>query len=423
VKVLFLNPVAEIGGAERVLLDVLHGLRTADPAMELCLLTGADGPLLDRARTLGVQAESLPLPAAAVRLGDNKAPGTRVRPWSLAWTALRVAPAGWRYLRRLRGAVERLAPDLVHSNGLKMHLLAGLAGLRSPVVWHVHDFYGARPLAARLIRWLRPRVAAAVAISEAVAADVRPLLPRSLVRVIHNAVDVQHFAPGQGDAGRLDTLAGLPPAVPSVVRVGLVATYAHWKGHEVFLEAAARLMDRQETSRFRFYVIGGPIYRTSDSQVSEQSLRELASWKGLAERVGFIGFQRDPADCYRALDIVVHASTRPEPFGLTIVEAMACGKPVVISRAGGAAELFTEGHDALGITPGDSADMARAIEQLAGDAVLRQTLGANARRTVLERFDRERLGPQVLGMYQPLVNPGPAVRETVPLSATSSGSR
>jgi len=64
----------------------------------------------------------------------------------------------------------------------------------------------------------------------------------------------------------------------------------------------------------------------------------------IENRVGFVPFQDNPADVYRALDIVVHASTKPEPFGRTIVEAMACGKPVIAAQTGGAAELFTHDH-------------------------------------------------------------------------------
>ena len=67
------------------------------------------------------------------------------------------------------------------------------------------------------------------------------------------------------------------------------------------------------------------------------------------DSVGFVPFVEDPVPVYRALDVVLHASTQPEPFGLTVVEAMACGRAVVVSAAGGAAELFTDGVDALGV--------------------------------------------------------------------------
>src|SRR5262249_33454712 len=140
----------------------------------------------------------------------------------------------------------------------------------------------------------------------------------------------------------------------------------------------------------RFYVIGGPIYQTRGSQLTEQQLRVWAS--GLHNQVGFIGFQTDTAPVYRALDIVVHASTRPEPFGLTVAEAMACGRATIVANAGGAAELFHHDDDAIGVPPGDVGALAQALDALVRDANLRESLGAAARRTAVARFDRRRLG-------------------------------
>src|SRR5207253_6282469 len=97
----------------------------------------------------------------------------------------------------------------------------------------------------------------------------------------------------------------------------------------------------------RFYIVGGPIYRSRGSQVSAEGLRARAEALGVGSRVGLVGHQADPARALRALDVVVHASTRPEPFGRVIVEGMACGRAVVAIRDGGAAELFDDGVTAL----------------------------------------------------------------------------
>src|SRR5262249_15351528 len=161
--------------------------------------------------------------------------------------------------------------------------------------------------------------AGAIAVSEAVGRDVRGLLPGLPTRVIGNAIDVNAFSPAEADPDLLDRLAGLPPAPEAVIRGGVVATYARWEGQDVFLPAAARVLSAGR--RVRFYVVGGPIYHTSGSQFSQAELRGLARDLGIEPDVGLIDFQPDPAAVYRALDVVVHASTRPEPFGLTIVEA------------------------------------------------------------------------------------------------------
>ena len=111
-----------------------------------------------------------------------------------------------------------------------------------------------------------------------------------------------------------------------MVRIGLVATFARWKGHARFSTRSRRL---PESLPVRGYVIGGPVYETAGSQVSLDELRAAVAALGLEGRVGFTGFVEDAAQAMRALDVVVHASTEPEPFGLVIAEAMAC------ARAGG----------------------------------------------------------------------------------------
>jgi glycosyltransferase involved in cell wall biosynthesis len=150
----------------------------------------------------------------------------------------------------------------------------------------------------------------------------------------------------------------------------------------------------------RGYIIGGPIYQTGGSQFSLTELRELAAARGLGDRIGFTDrIDRVPA-ALRALDIVVHASVEPEPFGLAIAEAMATGRPVVVSRAGGAAEIAEAG--ALFHTPGNADELADAIFQLAKDAALRASLGAAGRRAALRLFGRQRLSDALVPLYESL---------------------
>jgi glycosyltransferase involved in cell wall biosynthesis len=121
---------------------------------------------------------------------------------------------------------------------------------------------------------------------------------------------------------------------------------------------------------------------------------------GLGAKVGFTGFLDDPAAAMRSLDIIVHASTQAEPFGMVIIEGMACGKAVIVSQAGGASELFVDGVNALGYHPGDAAALARQIERLARDGALRRRLGVAARKATEQLFRGERLAQQVLSLYQ-----------------------
>jgi len=419
VRILFLNPLAILGGAERVMLDACASLKHAEPSIELGLIAADEGPLLDRARSLGVDVRVVPMPRGLSALGDS---GLTHAPARAALNLLlRSGNAALQlgaYTAKLSRAVTAFRPTVVHSNGNKMHLLSAVLGRGgAPLVWHLHDLIGERPMIRRALRGLAFRANAAAAISEAVAQDGQRVLGALPIHVVLNAVDTAHFTPAPGDGAALDALAGLATAPEGTLRVGLVATFARWKGQALFLEALRHYLDAKNAKNaknatapapVRFYIVGGPVYRTLDSQFSEEELRTLAAQRNVGSHVAFVPFQAQPRDVYRALDIVVHASTRPEPFGLTIAESLACGRPTVVSAGGGAVELFTDGHDALGFPPGDAPALAQRLQQLAASPALRETLSRNARQTAVERFSRERMGHQLLALYRTL--PGVSTR-------------
>jgi glycosyltransferase involved in cell wall biosynthesis len=385
-KFLYFNPVGSIGGAEMCLLDLLASTRGARPGWGLVVVLGDDGPLKGAVEALGVRCVVEPMPEALAALGDSGGGGLRLVARMAASTASVAS-----YTLRLRRLFRSERPDLVQTNGMKAHLLGSWTAPRGvPVVWHLHDYLGSRSAMARLLKLASRRPGlSAVAVSDSVCDDARRVLGTSIpIRAIHNAVDLRRFTPGPGDGVALDRASGLPDAPSGTVRVGLVATFALWKGHEVFLDAISRIAPEHPA---RFYVIGGPIYRSSGSQWSMEELRLEAVRRGVADRVGFVGPVADPARALRSLDIAVHASTRPEPFGRAIVEGMATGLAVVAIRDGGAAELFVDGDSALGCPPNDPVALALAIDRLIADPSLRRRLGKRGRQVAEARFDADRL--------------------------------
>jgi glycosyltransferase involved in cell wall biosynthesis len=395
-RIAFLSVSDHLGGSEAMLLQIAMQLKRSRPTWEQHLILPGDGPLAPLACAAGMSTIALPMPASLARLGE-----WGLRSGSRGQAGVRLVRAALdlpSYERRMRQALESISPDIVHSNGFKAHVVS--ARTHDParaLVWHVHEYVAARPVTRSLLRRYADRCAAIVTNSRSVADDVRGVVTTNAdIRTIYNAVDLERFAP-EGCSLDLDGLAGLAAPSSPPVRVGLVATYSRWKGHDVFLRALAKI---PRGRNIRGYVIGGAVYDTDRSQYSLDELRTLARTIGVDDRVGFTGFVAASERAMRALDIVVHASTTPEPFGLVIAEAMACGRAVVTSSAGGSAELVRDGHDAVTHNPGDADALAAVIERLASDAARRARLGAAARQTALQRFDARRLGDEFAAVYE-----------------------
>jgi len=397
VRIVFLSPSGELGGAETALLDMLASIREARPDWSLAMIAASAGPLVAKAAA-HAQATALPFPGALARLGEWGTRGSTATQLRLGLGLLAASAPALTYARRLQRLLLDFQPAIIHSNGLKMHLLgARVRPSSARLVWHLHDYPAARRLTARLLGSQIHRCDAMLANSESVAAEARQTFGRTVpVHAIYNAINLDRFTP-QGPRADLDALAGLPPLPPGGVRVGLVATFAKWKGHTVFLDALARLRGRINV---RGYVVGDSIYQTDASQVSCAQLRARAHELGLGDMVGFTGKVDDVSSVLRALDIAVHASTDPEPFGLAIAEAMACGRPVIVSRAGGAAEIAQGG--AVFHQPGNSVELADRIEELAADASRRATLEREGRDAALRLFSRARLRDALIPVYETL---------------------
>jgi len=400
-RVAYLNPNGRMGGAEVALLDMMASIREAKPDWKLHLIVAEDGVVAERARALGVSTNVLPFPASLARLGDASAGGPagnvkgRLRLFGqLLFASLAVAL----YVARLRRLLGRLDPELIHTNGFKMHLLGAMAkGRMVPLIWHFHDYLKARPFMSRLIKLFRRRCSIALANSNSVKLDVTSVCGDAMpVHTIYNGVDTTVFSPFGGTVD-LDLLSGLPPPGRDTLRVGMVGTFARWKGHETFLRAISLL---RPDLHVRGYVVGDALYQTDGSQYSIEELKALSSRLGVSGQVGFTGFVDSPAMAMRSLDILVHASTEPEPFGLVIVEGMACGRAVIMSEAGGAAELVEPGINALGHPPGNAQRLAEQITSLVANVDLRRRLGVAGRASVERRFSRSRFATELLPIYQ-----------------------
>lgn len=374
-RVVFLDHCARLSGAELALLRLVPALEDVDAHVVLA----EEGPLVRRLLERGVSVEVLPLGKRARGTARRSVRGRALATRAGLETALHVL----RLARRLR----RLRPDVVHTNSLKAALYGGLAArlARVPVVWHVHDRVADDYLPAPAVRIVR---LAARLLPHAVIANSRTTattLPREDAHVVGNAI----LSPGPD---RRPDGAGL--------RVGIVGRIAPWKGQDVALKAFARAFPGGSE---RLAVVGAPLFG-QDEEDYAQRLRELSHRLGLDGRVEFRGFRDDVAAELAEVDVLVHASVLPEPFGQVVLEGMAAGVPVVAAGAGGPAEILEDRVTGLLYPPGDVAALADALHRLAEDDSLRQRL-ADAGRARARSYSPDAVAARVRAVYEEVLAP------------------
>jgi glycosyltransferase involved in cell wall biosynthesis len=260
--------------------------------------------------------------------------------------------------------------DLIHAAGYgscNFGRLAGLA-LGLPVILHAHDVDQNYPWYQQAVdRLLRRTAVRTLAVSEAVReACVRNRgIPPGTVVVLPNAVDLEDFSPrpreaAEGAAVRL----GVPADAPVV---GVVARLRKEKGIDTLLDAMPRVLEACPAA-WLVLVGDGP---------QRGALEAQARRLGVAGRVVFAGYQERVPEVMAAFAVKVLPSP-VEPFGNVILEAMAMGKPVVASDAGGAREILEQGRTGLLVPPSDPAALADAIVGLLRDPAARRRIGAAA---------------------------------------------
>jgi glycosyltransferase involved in cell wall biosynthesis len=228
----------------------------------------------------------------------------------------------------------------------------------------------------------------------AVSAEVeRELLaqsvPRERIHRIANGVDTERFQPAS-EAQRLQLRHALGlPSGPVLVYTGRLVSY---KGLPLLLEAWREICGRRSGTLVLVGEGGGDIHNC------EAQLRAYAATHGMSERVWFARAVMRVEDWLRAADLFVFP-TENEAFGLSLVEAMACGLPAVTTGVGGIGDYAAHGVNTWIVEPGDRVAMIAAIERLLDDRELRSRLGQAAFETVRERYG----GDAIAGQYDRLL--------------------
>lgn len=296
------------------------------------------------------------------------------------------------YLWGLLRLVRRHRVDLIQTHLMGAAVYGALAGMlsRVPVVCTLHGTVDVAGSARRRAwKWrLVNRAASAIvfvsaALRDELLADTQ--LDPDKVAVIPNGIDLARYAPGDGAALRQELAVAAEDVL--VVAVGNIRAP---KAYDVLLRAAARLRTRSD--RYRVVIAG------EGEGALLEDLEALRDRLGLTDRVRFLGFRPDVPALLRAGDVLVSSSSS-EGFSLSVIQALACGTPVVATRSGGPQAIVADGVHALLVPPGAPDELADAIERVAGDPALRTALTTAGRALVAQRYGVERMVDDYATLY------------------------
>ena len=364
-RILHISSAQAFGGGERYLADLANTL--ASRGHDVFAVVRPDSPLIAELKGLPAQnLIQLPLRNAL----DAKSAG------------------------RLATFVGRQKIQLIHAHMGRDYPLAAYAGRRNPDAQLVVTRHVLFPL-NRLHRFTLARVARVVAVSEAVGRQfcMQKIVPRERVTVVHNGIDIDRFNRAMQEFDR-DEFCRRWDVPEKSTLVGSVGTLNPLKGHEDFLEAAARVADIFPAA---YFIVAG--VDVTAGQTNRANLERLVRRLQLESRVRFIGKMDDVAPLFCALDIFVSAS-HSESFGLAIAEAMTTGTPVVATETEGAKEIIRDGETGLLVRVRDVAALAAGIRSLLNDEETRQRIGQNAREEVRLRFSLDRMVDATEQIYQ-----------------------
>ena len=379
--ILYVHPSDELYGSDRCLLEVVRGLPPRDRAIVILPRDVAyRGALTAALQGCGANVRHIDMLVLRRDL---------LRPAQLPRLLARLVGGVWAIARLIHS--ERV--DLVHSNTIAV--VCGALGARlmhRPHLWHVHEFLGDEPrfmrIALRVLLALAPGliIANSVAVARSLVDGSSSLRRRT--RVIYNGV----FVPIQAHDH-----ATLPVHRPT--RVGVLGRLAPRKGIAEALAATA-LLEAAGTP-IELWLGGSPPpgqeWRLAD-------YRRQADEIGIADSVRFTGEVEDVDAFLRELDILLVPSQRPEPFGLVVIEGMAAGLPVVVTRnGGGSGEVVSHGHDGLYCAL-EPENIAAALQSILTDGALRARLTTHAPRTVAVRFSRTAYRAAFARAYAKLLN-------------------
>jgi glycosyltransferase involved in cell wall biosynthesis len=386
IRILFIHHGNDLYGADQVLLTTVRSLDRTKYAAQVVIPLDckSSGGLAEELGLLGIPCCFLDFAVIRRRYFTPKKIGRFL--YRLIF--------GTRHLCDLIEA-EQIA--IVHSNTLAVCVGAFAARLKGVYhVWHIHEMLINPRIVRKFLHFLATRFSdRLICISRAVKEHLLEDQPGYVGKmiVVHNGLSLSRNA-GRDQAEAIRLEWSVPFTAPVV---GMVGRINHWKGQAVLVRAAKLVLQQFPDT---YFVAVGSVFADEIEYLNALE-REIVK-EQLGDRFLLPGFRKDISPVFAAMDIYVHPSLLPEPFGLVVIEAMAAGKAVVATAHGGPCEIIEDGVSGYLIEPNNPQALAEKINLLLGQSELKHRIEKAGKRRVDEVFSVERYMEELEEVYETL---------------------
>ncbi|MCK5306501.1 MAG: glycosyltransferase family 4 protein, partial [Candidatus Omnitrophica bacterium] len=333
------------------------------------VICGENGPFIDRLKKENISAEVISLAESVKNMRRDTFSLNIFKKGSAALSFLK-------YIFRIAGFIRKHKIDIVYSISIKSHIYGGLAAKLTfkKSIWHLHDRISADYFPDNLCKviaiaskFLPQKIICNSNETLKTLSNYKGAVKKAIV--IHNGIDIEKFKP-MADKGFNKVVA-------------LIGRISSIKGQDVFIKAAEDVLTQFPGAKF--IIVGDALFGELEYK---NKIIEMINKSKFRESIKYKGADNDiPMLLIRNVDILVHAATIPESFGMTVAEGMASALPVIAANAGGIPEMIKDEENGLLYKPGNSNELAIKISKLLTDENLAKTLAKNARKTIEKNFN------------------------------------
>jgi glycosyltransferase involved in cell wall biosynthesis len=380
-KIAFLDHTAKWSGGEIALYRMMTAMK--QDRFYPYLFVGMDGDFAKKSSQAGIPVEIMPLNEKLLNIKKENID-------SKIFNNSKILTGYVNYTVKLAQILRKKEIDLVHCNSLKSDIYGLVASTiaRKKVIWHVRDHIDENYLTKRtadIFKYMALKFPNGV-ITNSKSTYQALFHGKNVVKpscVVYDGLMANELAMTMRQP-RNDN--------KKTVKIGLLGRITRWKGQHVAIKALANLIENGYDVDLK--IIGSAMFGEKEY---ENEIRSLA--KPLDSHIDFLGFQSDVFAMLKELDILVHCSVLPEPFGQVIIEGMAEGLPVIASDAGGAKEIITSGIDGILTPAGDDVALAASLSNLIDNPKFAYGLATAGYKKVRTLFTAENTAREIEDFY------------------------